>query len=167
MNVSSSTRELVWNQRIDCQRLIQYYAQESAKRAAWQTGTQFGLLAASLGATTSALQVLPDEWIVSSLLDVSLPLIVALGVVMSLTWNHPNRIAQLHTTSGKCRSLGIGMEALWSRLEMLDDETAGEEIVRLAKQLEEATAPVEAAGIRFSRHRNEQAERAAQVIVSG
>lgn len=162
MAVSRSTRELVWNQRIDCQRLIQYYARESAKRAAWQTWIQFGLLAASLGATTSALNMLTLP-----LLNVILPLIVALGVVISFTWNHPNRIAQLHTTSGKCRSIGIEMEALWSRLEMLDDETARNENVRLARQLEEATAPVEAAGIGFSRRLNKQAEKDAQVIVSG
>ena len=151
-----------------CNRAVIYYAGETARRAMYGTVIQVVVLVSAFGSVSAVVGVLSD------VIPVGIPifdflllffnLIVSFGVVMSLTWNHPHKVSQLHTTSAKCRDVLMELQNLSVDF---DDESASSVKIlsQLAEKLNQATAPIETSGIGFSKKRNDKAHDRAWKIV--
>ena len=159
MTVSDNTKTLIKRRHEESVRLILYYARMGTRYSRRHNVSQFILLIASLGATTSALGVFAN-WITVELptLTVILNLVVAITAAISITWNNSAKIAQLYSTSAKCRNIGLQLEELQARIGQIDDSVALSELFKLATYLEEVSAPIETAGIGVNRRMNRMAQ---------
>ena len=163
--VSPETVELVKQQMASCHRAIYYYAWEAKIRSSWYTGIQIGILVVAFGATSaSILQLLNFVHESTELWQTVLSAGVSVGVIISLTWNHASKIGKLYSTSAQCRRIGIEMDDIAHRLREYGDKQIKVEVRRIAEKLEEATYPIEEAGIGYSERRNNKANERAWAL---
>lgn len=146
---SESTRTRIWQTMYDAIRLSRYYADLGSLYSKIQAASHSFVLLASMGAIASLLEQIEWGMIASGVA-------VALSAVISTAWANPSRLAAILSASARCRVLEIEALELWHQLVAVDDEEAARRWTALSKKLEEATVPVEMAGIGFSKRRNEQ-----------
>ena len=153
--VSEGTRMLIWNQQYDVIRLSRYYTGLSSFRQSIQIVSQLLGVLASMGAIVSLLQRWEWAMLVSGT-------VIATSTVLSVTWNHPSRLAMIQSASMRCRDLEIQVGELWQRISSLTDAEALIETNELARRIEDATKPVEMVGVAFSHRRNDKAAKDAR-----
>lgn len=148
--MTKETRDMAWIQMYDIVRLSRYYANLGSLHSKWQMGLQAVSLGASLAAIASLMEMVTEAMIVSGLL-------VGISAVIAATWNNPSRVAAIISASMKCRAIEIEAMKVWKDLESLEEDVAGRAWMDFARRLEEATTPVELAGVGFSNRQNRKA----------
>ena len=159
--VSEQTRNSVWQEFIDQERLVRYYEALSEKYMKWHFWTRFVLSLAAIGGIGALLTQLPD--IVQQIAGV----LVALVVVWDLVQAPARKAAVLHTISIECSRLQIEFKQLWA--ETNDNEAKDDEIrsklSRLETRVLEVTSWAGHAAVQGHTKLNEQAEETGSRVI--
>lgn len=169
MALSNEVRDKLMRLTARCNRLVFYYAWETTRRSRWATNIQILVLISAFSSASAVvgllIGVLTTDGVWLEITVSGSNVVVTFGVILSLTWNHPNKISQLNATSGKCREILVSLEALELERETLSETEVIRQMKMLDSELEKATSPVESAGIGYSKRRNIKANKDAWDIV--
>ena len=154
--VTEQTRNSVWREFTDQERLVRYYEALSEKYLKWHFWTRFVLSLAAIGGIGALLTKLPD--IVQQIAGV----LVILVIVWDLVQAPARKAAILHTISIECSRAQIEFKELWAEIdtnaEASEDEIRSK-LSRLERRVLEVTSWAGHAGVQAHPKLNEQAER--------
>ena len=149
--VSDQTRNDIWQELLDSDRLVRYYA---AVANHYRRLHLFTLLLLAFGAASSfaaVLGVLPSVQLIASAL-------VGLVVAWVLIADYAKKAAVVHTISFQCSRLDVQWQSLWREVEHIEEEAARQRLVELANQMNDVTSRSGDAGIVENRRLNEKSE---------
>ena len=133
------------SQQHEISTLVRYYPTSGQIRSVIQSISQMLILLSAMGVFASEI-----EGISSPVVGTISSLVVAFLVVVSYTWNHPQKLTVILTTSEKCRDAERAVRSTRVRLGTMDDSEAMDRWTKLQEDIDSATAPVERAGIGYS-----------------
>ena len=158
--VSDQTRNEIWQELLDSDRLVRYY---TAVANHYRRMHAFTLLLLAFGAASSfaaVLDVLPSavQLIASALVG-----LVAAWVFIA---DYAKKAAVAHMIRFQCGRLDTLWRNLWLEVEDIEEGAARERLVALAKEMNEVTSRSGDAGIVDNRRLNEKSEAEAFNTVS-
>ena len=158
--VSDQTRNEIWQELLDSDRLVRYYAAVANYYRRMHALTLLLLAFGAAGSFAAVLEVLPS----------TAQLIANALVGLTAAWlfiaDYAKKAAVAHTISFLCSRLDIQWRNLWGEVEHLEEESARERFVALANEMNEVTSRSGDAGIVDNRRLNKKSEADAFKTVS-
>ena len=128
----------VWLGLLDAERLLRYYGALAARLQRWHMGLTAFVAVGSTGALGALLFDAPEY----------VPEVLAAAVAAAALWasyyGYASKAAVAEATRDGCADLALEWRDLWTRLASLDDDEAAEQVMRLRRREEMATARVPA-----------------------
>ena len=150
--VSDQTRNDVWQELLDSDRLVRYY---EALANQYQRKHLLTLLLLGVGAASSFaafLNLFPE---VIQLVASALVGIVAVWMFIA---DYAKKAAVAHDIGFQCRRLDVQWKDLWAAVERIDEEEARQRLSELSNQMNIATQRSGDAGLVDNRRLNEKSE---------
>ena len=162
--VSDQTRDDIWQEMLDSDRLARYY---EAVANHYRRKHALTLLLLGFGAASSfaaVFDVLPSA--VQSIAEPIAHALVGLVAVWVFVADYARKSAVAHTIASQCNRLDIRCRELWADVERLDEDAARARLAALANEIAEVTQRSGDAGIVDNRRLNEKSEAVAFKTVS-
>lgn len=150
--VSDQTRNDIWQELLDSDRLVRYY---EALANHYQRKHSLTLLLLGMGAASSfaaILDLFPD---VVQLIASALVGIVAVWMFIA---DYAKKAAVAHDIGFQCRRLDVGWKELWAAVERIDEAEARRRLGDLSNQMNIATRRSSDAGIVDNRRLNKKSK---------
>ena len=162
--VSDQTRNEIWQELLDSDRLVRYYAALANHYRRLHALTLLLLASGAASSFVAVLDVLPED----ARLDAQLIANSVVGVVA--VWvciaDYAKKAAVAHMISSQCLRLDIQWRDLWMDVERIGEGAARERLVALAKEMNEVTSRSGDAGIVDNSRLNKKSETDAFKTVS-
>ena len=150
--VSDETRNDIWQELLDSDRLVRYY---EAVANHYQRKHLLTLLLLGVGAAGSfaaILDLFPD------VVQLVANALVGIVAVWMFTADYAKKAAIAHDIGFQCRRLDILWKKLWADVERIDESDARQRLGDLADQMNTTTQRSGGAGIVDNRRLNEKSE---------
>ena len=160
MVVSDQTRNEIWQELLDSDRLVRYYTAVANHYRRWHAITLLLLAFGAAGSFAAVLDVLPSS------LQLLANALIGLAAAWLFIADYAKKAAIAHTIGFQCGRLDIQWRNLWLQVEHMEEEAAREQLIALANEMNEVTSRAGDAGIVDNHRLNEKSETVAFKTVS-
>ncbi len=157
---SEHTRNAVWQDMIDINRLVRYYHALADRYQRKRNILRLVLFAAATGSVTAFFELLPE--IVYPISSGIIPLCIALDFAQ----DYSTKTAVLRSVTHDCQSLEIEWQTLWNRQAQLNDNEIIQQNTQLSQRLNMIAEKTDSIGIRENTALNEKCTDDAYQIMS-
>ena len=160
--ISPRTRNDIWQDLLDANRLVRYYETLTTRYQRWQQVIQFLLLTIVISNLGAFVDLLPR--LLQVIVAVALGLLMALDLVLKPT----KKAFLLHETSNGCSLVCNEIETLWRKVETVDmnDAEVQKRLTKLSRRIQEITNRIEDANIMDSQKLNTECANATYQVLS-
>lgn len=150
--VSDQTRNDVWQELLDSDRLVRYY---EALADHYQRKHLFTLLLLGVGAASSFAAFLD---LFPGVVQLVASVLIGIVAVWMFIADYAKKAAIAHDIGFQCRRLDVQWRDLWADVERIDEAEARQRLIDLSNQMNIATQRSDDAGIVDNRRLNEKSE---------
>ena len=150
--VSDQTRNDIWQELLDSDRLVRYYTAVANRYRRLHSYTLWLLMFGAASSFAAVLAVLPND------VQLIANAVVGLAAAWVLVADYAKKAAVAHTISFQCSRLDVQWQDLWREVEHIEEEAARQRLVDLANQMNDVTSRSGDAGIVDNRRLNEKSE---------
>ncbi len=158
--VSDQTRNEIWQELLDSDRLVRYYTAVANYYRRMHALTLLLLASGAVSSFAAVVDLLPSSF---QLIASALVSLVAVWVFVA---DYAKKAAVAHMISFQCGRLDIKWRNLWADVEHVEDGAARERLFALANEMNEVTSRSGDAGLVDNRRLNEKSETDAFKTVS-
>ena len=156
--VTDQTRNEVWGDMLDADRLSRYYRAMTDRYHRYTVFSRLAIAGSAMAGVVSFIASLP------SYAQITFGLIIAVAVVLDLVVDFQRKAAVLHTITVDIGDAAAEWQDLWGRIESTDENAARDRILELYRKQSTITARTGDIGVTIDRRLNEQCAEATYTV---